>query len=199
MKQSHLLAVIAVVVVAAGAAFALAYTPAPQAPSETPADASSEAVEPGEGSGTETLVEGKDVGNIAPDFTLKDAEGNDVSLSDFRGKIVFLNFWASWCPFCVNEMPDIQRAVDDAGDGVIALFVNRGESVETGQGYLGRELPIEITSPTVYDTDESVFRVYGLGSFMPISYIIDEEGIIRDRKFGPITRGEIDQKLAALA
>lgn len=144
---------------------------------------------PGDGTGVE-------LGETAVDFALRDPEGNLVRLSDFRGKIVFLNFWASWCPFCINEIPDIVEASDELGDEMVVLFVNRGETVAAGQTYIDAKIPIEVDNVIVYDTDEEVYSEYGFGNFMPISFIIDENGIIQDRKFGPITKEDIIKKVS---
>jgi len=137
---------------------------------------------------------GLNVGNIAPDFVLPDANGDAVKLSDYRGKVVFVNFWASWCPFCVDEMPDIQNSAKSFGDKVTVLFINRGEKQGTGTSYINFRLPVKIEYPILWDKDESVSKVYILYG-MPVSYIIDESGMIKDRKFGPLTREEIDNKL----
>jgi len=147
------------------------------------------------GTGSESLIEGIKMGNIAPDFSLEDADGNSVKLSDFRGKVVFLNFWATWCPFCINEIPDIVEAADEIGDEVVVLFVNRGESISASQDYLDNQIGLEINHPIIYDMDQQVYRTYGLANAMPISYIIDEEGVIKHIKLGPITKSEITEKL----
>jgi len=139
---------------------------------------------------------GVNVDNKAPDFTLEDSKGNKVKLSDFRGKVVFMNFWASWCPFCVDEMPDIQRVAKEFND-IVVLFVNRGEKKSITQNYLDRTLPVRITYPILWDPVETVSKVYILFG-MPVSYIIDKDGIIKDRKFGSLTEDEIREKLKAV-
>ncbi len=74
--------------------------------------------------GTKTAVNAV-VGNPAPDFTLADLDGNQVSLSDFRGKTVFINFWATWCPACREEMPEIEALYQQYKDkGVVVLGVD---------------------------------------------------------------------------
>ncbi|MBI4010209.1 MAG: DUF3179 domain-containing protein [Candidatus Aenigmarchaeota archaeon] len=139
---------------------------------------------------------GVNVDNKAPDFTLEDSKGNKVKLSDFRGKVVFLNFWASWCPFCIDEMPDIQKVAKEF-DNVVVLFINRGETKSVAQNYLDRTLPVRIIYPILWDPAGTVSKVYILFG-MPVSYVIDENGIIKDRKFGPLTEDEIRKKLASV-
>lgn len=136
---------------------------------------------------------GLNVGQIAPDFALLDINGNVIKLSDFRDKIVFINFWASWCPFCIDEMPDIQK-VAMKYDDVTVLFINRGENIETAITYVNNRLPVKITYPILQDPGESVSKVYILYG-MPVSYIIDKNGVIKYRKFGPLTAEEIESKL----
>ena len=140
---------------------------------------------------------GVNVGNRAQDFTLEDSNGNKVKLTDFRGKVVFMNFWASWCPFCIDEMPDIQRVAKEFGDDVTVLFINRGEKKSVAQNYLDRTLPVKIAYPILWDPVETVSKVYILYG-MPVSYITDKDGIIKDRKFGPLTEEEIREKLNAV-
>ena len=140
---------------------------------------------------------GVSTGNKAPDFTLEDTKGDRVKLSDFRDKVVFMNFWASWCPFCVDEMPDIQKVANEFGGDVTVLFINRGEKKSVAQTYLDRTLPVKITHPILWDPVETVSKVYILYG-MPVSYIIDKDGVIKDRKFGPLTEEEIREKLKAV-
>ena len=114
--------------------------------------------------------------NLAPDFTVYDLEGNAHKLSDFRGKPVIVNFWASWCGPCKSEMPDFQEKYEEYGETIHFLMVNltdgSQETVETasafvdGQGY---------TFPVYFDTDYSGAIAYGV-SAIPATYFIDENG-----------------------
>jgi len=129
---------------------------------------------------------GSQIGQLAPDFALEDSDGNIVKLSDFRGdKSVLINVWAAWCPFCVDEIPDIELAAQKYNDDLVVLFINRGESKSVAFDYLATGLrePIEIKSPILFDPAEDVYR--GYNSFgMPVSFFIDKDGIIRDKKSG---------------
>ncbi len=112
----------------------------------------------------------------APDFTVYDLEGNAHKLSDFEGKPVILNFWASWCGPCKSEMPDFEEKFQEYGDTIQFLMVNLTdngqETVETasqfieGQGY---------TFPVFYDTDMDAAQAYGVMS-IPVTYFIDAKG-----------------------
>ena len=112
----------------------------------------------------------------APDFTVYDIDGNEVHLSDFFGKPIVLNFWASWCGPCKSEMPDFNEKYQELGEDVQFLMINMTdgsrETVEiasefvAGQGY---------TFPVFYDTAENAATVYGVYS-LPTTFFIDAEG-----------------------
>lgn len=112
----------------------------------------------------------------APDFTVYDAEGNPVRLSDFRGKGVVLNFWASWCGPCTGEMPDIEAAFREYGEELQFLMVNltdgSQETVASASGFIEEQ---GYTFPVYYDTDMDAAMAYGI-SAIPMTYFIDGDG-----------------------
>lgn len=117
----------------------------------------------------------------AIDFTLKDQYGNEHSLSDYKGKTIFLNFWATWCPPCKAEMPDIQRiyeSYDQEGDdalvvlGVAAPKFGQEQSEEGIIKFLEEE---GYTYPTLMDTTGDLFMSYGISSF-PTTFMINKDG-----------------------
>ena len=112
----------------------------------------------------------------APDFTVYDLEGNAHKLSDFRGKPILLNFWASWCGPCQMEMPDFQEFYESYGDKVHFLMVNltdgQQETVESASGFVAEK---GYSFPVYYDTDIDAAMHYGV-SAVPVSYFIDAEG-----------------------
>jgi len=110
----------------------------------------------------------------APDFTLTDLEGNTVSLSDYSGQNVFLNFWASWCGPCRDEMPDMELIHKDFEGEVVILAVNVGENAATASGF--RE-DYELTFKILLDEKNEVASLYGVTG-IPTSYFIDKEGNI---------------------
>lgn len=110
---------------------------------------------------------------LAPAFTLTNLEGEEVSLEDYRGKKVLLNFWASWCKFCDLEMPDLQQ-FDKDNDDIVVVAVNSKEDKDVAEKYLskgGYEFDV------LLDVDGDVSRMYYV-SGLPTSYFIDEEGYL---------------------
>ena len=113
----------------------------------------------------------------APDFTVYTAEGVPVNLSDFKGKPVVLNFWASWCGPCKSEMPAFQAAWEEYGDQVQFLMVNltgQSESVSTATAFLVEN---NYVFPVFYDTagkGSTAYQVYSI----PATYFIDQKGRI---------------------
>jgi peroxiredoxin len=129
----------------------------------------------------------KIVGNPAPDFALKTPAGQTIQLSSLRGQWVFLNFWATWCPPCRQEMPTFQRLLDGkfgpVKDKVTVLAVDAMESAEQVNTYLqGLNLAI----PVALDSDGAVNRLYGVVN-LPITFVIDPAGIVRYEQLGEMT------------
>lgn len=121
----------------------------------------------------------------APDFTLVDQYGETHTLSDYKGKTVFLNFWATWCPPCKGEMPDIQKLYEkygSNGEELVVLGVANPKTDENPYNQDGTQEEVEkfltdngYTFPVVMDTTGEIFSQYGIRSF-PTTFMIDKDG-----------------------
>jgi len=133
---------------------------------------------------------------LAPDFGYRDAAGDEVSLSDLRGQVVLLNFWATWCPPCVYEMPFLEEAYRQLPAGAVILTIDIGESAATVDAFAVEH---GLTLPIILDQDAAIARMYRANQ-LPTSVIIDAAGIIREYKIGPFTgAGEILDRLERAA
>lgn len=123
------------------------------------------------------------VGFSAPNFSLPDSENQIVTLQDFRGSVIILNFWASWCPPCRAEMPAFQKVFDShKDDGLVVIGVNTTYQDDAQEARL---FAIErgVQFPVVYDLDNSASRDY-LIQALPTTFFIDHRGVIRKVIYG---------------
>lgn len=118
------------------------------------------------------------------DFVLEDLNGNKVTLSELKGKKVFLNFWATWCPPCKAEMPDIEKLYQETKDSdLVILAVNAGDDKNTVQDFITKN---NYNFSVLLDTDGEVSRLYQVTG-IPTSYFIDTEGYLDDGISGAIS------------
>lgn len=129
------------------------------------------------------------LGYRAPDFELPDLEGQKVTLSALRGKPILLNFWATWCPPCRQEMPELQEFHRRYGDQIVLVGVNWGEGSKTVKAFLDR---LGVGYRNLVDERGTAFVLYRLTG-IPESYFIDPEGYIRGTWIGPLTAEQIAQ------
>lgn len=131
----------------------------------------------------------------ALDFKLKDLNGKDVSLSDYKGKKVFLNFWASWCPPCKAEMPDIEKLYEETKDSdLVILAVNVGESKSEVTSFLNDN---KYSFPVLLDSDQNITNQYNIKG-IPTSFFIDKEGNIVSSKVGGMSLDEMKSYISKL-
>lgn len=134
----------------------------------------------------------------APDFTVYDLDGNPISLSDFKGKPVVLNFWASWCPPCKGEMPEFQKLYEEMKDEVYFVMVDMvdggQETVETGSSFIKEN---GYSFPVYYDTEYDAAIAYQARS-LPMTLFIDEEGNYITGHTGMITGDLLREKTEEL-
>lgn len=137
-------------------------------------------------------------GDPAPDFELATLSGETARLSDFRGRPVILNFWATWCAPCRLEMPELQRAqteFDAIENGPIVLAINQGDSAEQVSEFFDE---VGLTLPAVLDTEIVVGKTYG-AFFLPTTVIVGPDGNIAAVHRGMLSRKELDAYLAEIA
>ena len=136
------------------------------------------------------------IGDMAHAFTLSDLEGNEVALSDFQGRPVLINFWATWCAPCRLEMPEIQKAFEthqDAGLAVLAL--NYDEQADDVGKFFYDELGLTFTP--LLDEGAQVAEAYGAVG-LPATFFIDPEGVVSNIHRGILTEAQIDAYLSEM-
>jgi len=135
---------------------------------------------------------------LMPDFTVYDLEGNAHRLSDYQGKPVILNFWASWCGPCKAEMPDFEEAYLEYGDEIHFLMVNLTDgSVETPEVVADFIATQGYTFPVYCDSDMEAAAAYGINA-IPVSYFIDAEGCFVAGQQGMLSAEALQQGIDML-
>lgn len=135
-------------------------------------------------------VIGPQIGLLAPDFSLASTDGRTVTLSELQGTPVIVNFWATWCPPCRDEMPELEKLWREQGGGreLMLLGVNQGERIDTIERF--RAQVANVTFPILLDLDMQVAQTYTVQA-LPTTYFIDANGRIQDVKIG----GPMDQAM----
>jgi peroxiredoxin len=121
--------------------------------------------------------------DVAPDFAVPDLAGQAVRLSAYRGQVVLVNIWATWCPPCREEMPSMERLHERLKDrGFVLLAVSQDEGPVAGVKAFVEQM--KLTFPVLVDPDGEVGRKYGIWGF-PESFLVDRDGRIVERVIGP--------------
>ena len=123
----------------------------------------------------------------APDFTVYDVEGNAVKLSDYFGKPIVLNFFASWCGPCRSEMPAFQAEFNANGDEIVFLFVSLDDTMQDAKDFIDRQ---GYTFPILHDTNGSAAIAYGVRSF-PTTVFISREGHLAAKAVGALSASNL--------
>jgi cytochrome c biogenesis protein CcmG/thiol:disulfide interchange protein DsbE len=138
---------------------------------------------------------GVGVGRQAPNLQLESLDGHQVSLADYAGQVVLINFWATWCPPCKEEIPAIERAYEAHRDeGFMVLGINDGEALGVVQAFAGE---LGITYPVLIDRRRDVAAQYRRRG-LPLTVIVDRAGVIQVRHEGYLTAGQLDRYLSRL-
>ena len=137
------------------------------------------------------------VGAVAPDFTLQTLDGQNVKLSDYRGKAVLLNFWATWCEPCKIEMPwfiDFQKQYAASGLQIVGVAMDDADVKDIAK--FAQDMHVDYPILTGKDADrEKIADTYGGVQFLPESFYLDKDGKILERAFGLKGRGEIEDNI----
>ncbi len=129
---------------------------------------------------------------MVPNFSLESIDGKTVTLRDYKGKIILINFWASWCPPCQAEMPSLEAYYrDHKDDGFIVLAVNHKEPQETVAAFAEK---MDLTFPVLLDTDGSTAQTYGVTG-MPTSFFVGRDGELLGYWPGALTQEMLEQGL----
>jgi len=127
---------------------------------------------------------GASVGQCAPDFTLQSVDGKTYSLSKYRGKVVLLNFWATWCKPCIVEMPSMQKAYGQLKkNGVEILAVSIDTNENEIKQFLDQQIQQHLSFPIFFDSGKKVSSTYGTFQ-VPETFVIDKTGRITDKVIG---------------
>ena len=115
-------------------------------------------------------------GDVAPDFTVEMLDGSKVTLSELRGKVVLVGFWATWCPPCRQELSHMQKDVIDrfAGKELVVLPISRGEKRQTVEEYIAK---MGYTFPIGLDGDQSIYKKYAT-NYIPRCFVINSRGVV---------------------
>lgn len=132
------------------------------------------------------------VGEAAYNFELEDLDGNMVKLSDHKGQVVVVNYFATWCIPCVDEAPELEAFDQEYGETYKLLIIDRGEPKDRVKKFVKKH---KTTSTYLFDYDDKVSKAYNVVA-QPETFVIDKEGVIREHYIGPITKEQLYELVA---
>lgn len=182
MNTNIIIVIIVAIVVAIGAFFFLRDGDEVQ----TPAGGISE----------ETTTMEDDSFDKVPSFAFEDYEGNEVSSADFEGKILVVNSWATWCPFCVDELTDFGQLQEEFPDEIVVIAIDRSEPLDRAKGFSDN---LDVSDKYIFllDPRDEFYRSIG-GFAMPETLFVDTDGNIRVHKRGPMNFNEMKEKVESI-
>lgn len=136
-----------------------------------------------------------EVGRAAPAFRLRSLDGSATELTDYRGRYVLLNFWASWCGPCRGETPALQAFFERESPGLVVIGVNQQETAETAGAFTDQ---FAVTYPIALDADGQVSGAYRVSTGLPVSFLIDPDGVIQRVHLGALTDSDLAELAAEL-
>jgi thiol-disulfide isomerase/thioredoxin len=152
--------------------------------------------------GQEDLEEGTEEGQLAPDFVISDIDGSRHRLSEMRGQVVYVNFWATWCQPCIAELPEIQELQDRNPENLAVITVNRRQNVDDAAAFL-ENLPtldggngVSFTVDGLDPDDELYDRYVRLKPSMPVSVFINVDGVVTGVYNGLMQLPQMEQAVA---
>lgn len=146
-----------------------------------------------------TQLEPVEVGKEASDFEATLLDGSTFKLSEQRGKVVLVNLWATWCPYCVDEMPDLQKLSEEYADRLVVIGLNVGDTQEDTEAYVSEN---GYTYPMIVDSDYTLALGMFPSPYIPFSVVIDPEGVVTQIHSGggdnmyDVFKGYIEEALA---
>lgn len=148
--------------------------------------------------GVPTTAIALNVGDTAPDFDLPEADGGNIRLSDHAGKVRLVNFWATWCEPCKDEMPQIEEDLQQVygPDAFTAILLNQYDDIDVIREYKHGFLGLELTYPMGEDTFGAASAAYGVPG-LPFNVIVDQSGIVQYVEFG-FTKEDVIAKIQEL-
>jgi len=141
--------------------------------------------------GEEDIKVGLEQGNRAPDFELMTMDGDEVKLSDYTGKKVMLNFWASWCGPCRSEMPDMEKL--HKNEDIVILAVNLADTESSEKNAVNFVEDLGLTFTILLDEDSSVASLYQIQP-IPTTYMIDSNRIVQNKALGALNYEQMKQQ-----